>query len=322
MMKISFLTALLIAACEAKSKGKGKPEWTYACCEIEEKGGVVDGISGSIFFLQSCRHRGMKAYGSLSKTAATATEDGEEECRYLGITEGVSVDSCDNEGDLWPFGEEEAAQCALKPVCFDEASGMAEYEYGASRAQLAEVIDSSVSLYDTAVRDDESVIDACCTITRMDNREKFCEAVKEKGVEGISECEEEEDSDEEGEGDSDDARRLDDSDSDSESDGQDSDSDSDSDGQDSDSDSEGERRLDDSDSDDQGSASDSDGQGSDRQDSDADDTNSDEEGERRLDDDDSNSDSQESDSNDEGSDSNGQGSASDDQGSDSDEGTA
>ena len=168
-MKITFLTALIAAACEAK-RGKGKPEWTYACCKVAEKDGDADGITGALFFIQSDRQKGMKTFGSLSMNADSVDESGEE-CRYLGITEGASDDTCANPGDEWHFGE--APRCGLKPACFNE-SGSATYEYGGIRAQLADLIkeDSpySISLYDTAERTDESVIDACCTIEKLDTK--------------------------------------------------------------------------------------------------------------------------------------------------------
>ena len=141
----------------------GRPARKYACCEL----GGDDSLTGTLFFWQ--HERGpMHVKGHLLMDAAdVVVEEGTEtEARYMGISANASDGTCLDLGALWPF-EGEAVD-TLQPALFD-VEGYAEYSSNSRLASLFgddAVFGRSVSLF--ADETNTGAVDACCTITEMD----------------------------------------------------------------------------------------------------------------------------------------------------------
>ena len=77
----------------------------YAACEVSEKDGVDEGLSGVMLFYQR-KKRKMKTLGLFSKDLSKFEPNTEcfTEVRGFDVTENASEDTCMDPGASWPFG--------------------------------------------------------------------------------------------------------------------------------------------------------------------------------------------------------------------------
>ena len=140
----------------------------YACCKFDQ-----EDLVGTILFKQGpADDQALKAMGMLyfDKDYLEIPDDEKYESRYMAITDAEEGTCAVT--SVWPFDDaEQDKHCALKQARFDE-DGIARYRSYDSPASLYgdySVIGKSVTLYGEASVEDKTMdIDACCTITSID----------------------------------------------------------------------------------------------------------------------------------------------------------